>query len=205
MNSLKNDFVGYSKVKLHRYCSNRECNVGNLICDWWTDTRVRLYNATDGWTDAPIALMNAGAIRSSAAIGGLSKLSLSTILPFNNTLFVVHVPGRIISSALEFAVESYSVDEHMRTFLQMSGARVVYNLQKKAGERVESVEVLCSDCMIPFYETIDDHKTYGVIIDQYLHRGGDGFTMFKVRKCYVFPIEIIHSIFPSTISVFRSD
>lgn len=96
-----------------------------------------------------------------------------------------------IRNALEFAIASYTPGGYVRTFLQMSGARVVYNLQKSPGERVKSVEVLCANCTVPQYEAIDDYKTYGVIIDQFLLRGGDGFTMFNVRKHFPFEINSI--------------
>lgn len=180
IDSLTKELIGYSKVKLDRNCSNLECNVGNFISDAWVDTRVRQYNGF-GWTDAAIAFINSGAIRSSAAIGGLSKFSFSTILPFNNTLFMVQVHGLVIKTALEYTVQSYTKDGYIRAFLQMSGVRVVYNLEQKIGQRVQSIEVSCSNCSIPSYEAINYHKTYGVIIDQFIYRGGDGFTMFKVR------------------------
>lgn len=177
--ALTNDVLGISKVELAKNCTNYECNLGNLIADAWVYSRVQQYNGS-GWTDASIAFINAGAIRSAATIGDLSQFSMTTVLPFNNTLFVVQVPGKKIREALEFTVNDYVVGGYVRGFLQMSGVHVVYNLNKPSGQRVQSVEVLCSNCSTPRYEPLDDQKTYGVILESYVYKGGDGFTMFEV-------------------------
>lgn len=182
---LTNDKYGVSKVELARNCTNYECNLGNLITDAWVYSRVQQYNGP-GWTDASIAFVNAGAIRSAARIGDLSQFELSTVLPFNNTLFVVQVPGQIMKAALEYTVSDYVVGGYVRNFLQMSGARVVYNLNKAIGQRVQSVKVLCSNCGTPMYEPLDEGKVYGVILESYVYNGGDGFSMFEVRFSFLF-------------------
>lgn len=172
--------IGYSKVDLERDCFNYECNIGNLITDAWVESRVHQVNST-GWTDASIAFINAGAIRTSATKGGISKFTLSNILPFNNSLLLLpNVSGRAIRTALEYTVKDYEVGGYVRTFFQMSGARVTFDLRKPTGHRLQKVEVLCSNCSIPKYEPLYDFKTYGIIIDSFVYRGGDGFTMFKV-------------------------
>lgn len=181
IDSLTKVMIGYSKVELERGCVNYECNIGNLLTDSWVDTRVRQYNGT-GWTDAAIAFINAGAIRSSASRGGISTFTLSTILPFNNTLLTVNVPGHVIKTALEYTVKDYEVGGYVRTFFQMSGARVVYDMQKATGQRVQSIEVLCANCSIPKYEPLSADKSYGILLDSFVYNGGDGLTMFKVSE-----------------------
>lgn len=185
--ALTKEVYGYSKVDLERNCTNFECNLGNLISDSWIYSRVQQYNGP-GWTDASIAFVNAGAIRSAATIGELSKFALSTVLPFNNTLYVVQVPGRNIKAALEYTVRDYVIGGYIRNFLQMSGVHVVYNLNKAPGQRVESVEVLCSNCGTPVYEPLDLKKVYGVVLESYVYSGGDGFTMFNVCSIFKYPI-----------------
>lgn len=187
--ALTNDIIGVSAVELERKCTRSECNIGNLITDAWVFNRVQQVQRYSGseWTDASIALVTGGAIRSSAAVGEISKFTLSTIIPFNNTLFVVRVPGKVLRSALERAVQGYVVTSenvHASTLFQMSGARVVYDLHKESSERLQSVEVLCSNCNIPSFQPLDDEQTYGVIIEEYIYKGiykGEpGFTMFLV-------------------------
>lgn len=184
--ALTNDIVGISTVELQRKCINSECNIGNLITDALVFNRVQQYNGS-GWSDASMAFVTGGSIRSSGASGDISKYTLSTMIPFNNTLYVVKVPGSVVRAALERAIRDYVVGEDVpiaSTLLQMSGARVVYNLHKEPGRRLQSVNVLCSECSIPSLQPLDDTQTYGVIIEDYvysgIYKGAEGFTMFLV-------------------------
>lgn len=177
--ALTKDVVGDSKVALEFNCRNFECILGNLITDAWIYSRVQQYDGP-GWTDAPLAILNVGGIRSAAGVGNITRFVLSTVLPFNTELNVVNVPGRVLKLAFEKSVEDYVIGGYVRTFLQISGIRAVYNLQKNPGQRVQSLEVLCSNCSVPVYEPLDKNKMYGVIIDSFLYDEGDGFTMFKV-------------------------
>lgn len=178
------DVITRSKVKLDRNCRTFECNLGNFITDAWVYSRLQQYNGP-GWTDASLAFINAGAIRSSAAKGNLTKYILSSVLPFNNELVVINVPGTVLKTVLELMVQDYVANGYRRYFLQMSGIHVVYNLKNQPGNRVDSVEVLCANCTIPSYEPLDEHKMYGIILDSFIQEGGDNFTIFKVSSFYL--------------------
>lgn len=180
VNAFVNDIVAHSKVDLSNDCQRYECNLGNLITDGSVYARAKEYNGTDGWTDAAISIINSGGIRDSIESGNVSKYTLSSILPFENILFRMYVPGHVLKAALEHSVDDFSELYGSRTLLQMSGMHVVYNLNKNIGDRVESVNVLCSNCTIPIYEKLNMNQTYGIMIDTFLHRGGDGYEMFRV-------------------------
>ncbi|XP_031635679.1 protein 5NUC-like [Contarinia nasturtii] len=178
--ALTKDIITYSKVELKNDCRDCDCNIGNLITDAFVYNRVQMYDRSDAaWTDASIAFINAGAIRSGATIGNLSKFTLSTILPFDDRLHIVHIPGREVKKTLEHTMKGFVLGDYTRGYLQMSGVRVVYNLQKEEGQRVHSVEVLCANCTAPTYEPLDEQKTYGVILSTFIFEGGDSFSMFK--------------------------
>lgn len=184
LDSFVRDIAGYTKVELSNECAHGECNLGNLIADGLVHYYVRTNEYKGpGWTDAAIALINSGGIRQPIEIGNVSRFHLSTVLPFENGLLVVNVPGHILKEALERAVELYEEADNIKPFLQMSGMRVVYDLHKNVGNRVQSVDVLCSNCYIPIYEKLNMGQTYGIIIDRFLHAGGDGYTMFQVSLC----------------------
>lgn len=131
-------------------------------------------------------LVTGGSIRSSATVGSISKFTLSTIIPFNNTLYVVRVPGNVVIAALERSVRDYNVGEDVpaSTLFHMSGARAVYDLRKEPGQRLQSLEVRCTNCSIPSFEPINPEHFYGVIIEEYIYsgiyKGETGFTMFLV-------------------------
>jgi hypothetical protein len=56
--------------------------------------------------------------------------------------------------------------------------RVKYNLRKAPGERVVSVETRCAHSRIPHYHHLDVNEEYGLILNQYIADGGDGFRVF---------------------------
>lgn len=170
---------GYSKVKLDGdSCRKAECNAGNMITDAHIYTRLNQYNGTY-WTDASIALLQGGGIRATIPSRNISKFDLKTILPFNNSLLVVNATGSILLAMLEHSVYRYPA--RRGEFMQMSGMRVKYDVSKAPGRRVQSVEVLCTQCNIPSYSLIDPNREYGVILNDFLYNGGDGYTMFQVR------------------------
>lgn len=176
---LTESVIGYSKVLLDggENCRKKECNLGNLIADALIYHRVNQYNGTF-WTDASISLVQGGGIRAPANVGTLTKFDLKTILPFNNTMYIVNITGTSLRQVLEHSVYHYTGDRG--EFLQMSGMRVVYNLKKEPGHRVETVLVLCTECGVPQYSKLDENKVYRVIISRFLYIGGDGYSMFEV-------------------------
>lgn len=98
-----------------------------------------------------------------------------TTTPFENLLHNIELQGKIIREALEFSV----ADEKSVMLLQMSGLKVVYDMERKPYDRIVSLDVLCRICVrdIPRYEPIDDEKFYRVSVPSFLAEGGDGFTM----------------------------
>lgn len=174
------DIAGTAKVDLLRSsCAAGECILGNLIADSQVHTRALQYVGS-GWTDASVAIVQSGIIYDSALASGISRYELISILPFDNKLLVVNIPGQILKLALEKSVEHLPTTEYLNEFLQLSGLRVVYKIQKKKGERVDSVEVLCSNCSTPVYEKLNLTQNYSVILDAFTYNEGNNYTMFKV-------------------------
>lgn len=170
--------IGYAKVHLDGHsCRIEECNLGNLITDAHIYKRVNQYNGTY-WTDAAIALLQGGGIRAAFQAGLMTKFDLKSILPFNNTMYVVNITGKVLIDLLEHSVELYNGDRG--EFMQMSGLRVIYDMEKMPGHRVVSAEALCAECEIPSYSQVDPNKEYGVVISDFLYNGGDGYSMFAV-------------------------
>lgn len=172
--------IGRTKVQLDASnCRLVECNIGNLISDAFFRTRVNQYDGPY-LTDTPIAFVASGDIRASTKIGEITRFDLETVLPFENQLLAVNVTGKMVKEVLEHSVEQYVVQGPRGEFLQVSGLKVVFNITKSPGQRVESVKVLCSTCEVPFYEPLDLNREYGVLLSSFIKDGGDGFIMFKV-------------------------
>ena len=63
--------------------------------------------------------------------------------------------------------------------LQVSGARLVYNLTREVGSRLVSAEVSCDDCDGDRLEALEDDKVYNIVTLNYLLNGGAGYTMLE--------------------------
>ncbi|EDS27505.1 5' nucleotidase [Culex quinquefasciatus] len=63
--------------------------------------------------------------------------------------------------------------------IQISGLQVVYNMTEPRGSRVQSVNVRCSDCLVPRYDPLDPFKYYRVAANSHMTGGGGGYTMFE--------------------------
>ena len=76
---------------------------------------------------------------------------------------------------MEFSV----ANEKSLILLQVSGLRIVYNLQNLPYNRTVSIDALCRVCdnNTPKYEPIVAEKFYRVSLPSFLANGGDGFTM----------------------------
>lgn len=195
---LTQKLIGHSKVLLEgNECRRIECNLGNMIADSYIHKRVTQYVGPQ-WTDAAIAIIQGGGVRASTQAGNITKFDLKTVLPFNNTLVLINITGAVLLQAFEHAVEHYTGDRG--EFLQVSGARIVYDMSKESGHRVESVEVRCADCEIPSYSKLDTNKEYGLILSEFIYDRGDGFNMFQVRLkrlAVFYPLFLVPFLFPA--------
>lgn len=91
-----------------------------------------------------------------------------TVLPFQNTLSTFQVSGAAIVAALENGVGQ--IEEGAGRFPQVAGMSYAFDVAKPAGERVSDVMVGGAP--------IDMDKVYGVVSNNYVRNGGDGYAMF---------------------------
>ncbi|WP_282063254.1 bifunctional metallophosphatase/5'-nucleotidase [Roseobacter litoralis] len=145
-------------------CRARECEMGNLIAD------AMLARVQDQGIE--IALQNGGGIRASIDAGEVTKGEVLTVLPFQNTLSTFKVTGATIVAALENAVSQH--EEGAGRFLQVAGISYAFDVSQPAGSRISAVMVGGAP--------IDLEKLYGVVSNDYVRNGGDGFDMFKTAQ-----------------------
>ncbi|SFR43996.1 5'-nucleotidase [Yoonia tamlensis] len=142
-------------------CRAMECSGGNLIADAMLD-RV----ADQGIS---IAIANSGGIRASIDAGDVTMGEVLTVLPFQNTLSTFFVSGETVVAALENGVSQ--IEEGAGRFPQVAGITFTVDASAEAGSRV-------SDVMVGG-EAIDLAATYGLVSNNYVRNGGDGYAMFK--------------------------
>ena len=150
-------------------CRVQECPMGNLVADSMLD-RVRDQGIQ-------IAIANAGGIRASIDKGEVTMGQVLTILPFQNTLSTFHIKGQIIIDALENGVSQ--VEDVKGRFPQVAGLSFTWDPTVGPNEgRIQ--EVLVGGV------AIDPDAVYGVVSNNYVRNGGDGYRMFTTDAMDVY-------------------
>ncbi|NVJ94759.1 MAG: 5'-nucleotidase C-terminal domain-containing protein [Marivivens sp.] len=147
-------------VGVREDCRARECAMGSLIAD------AMLARVAD--QGIQIAIQNGGGIRASIDAGPVTMGEVLTVLPFQNTLSTFQVSGETMVAALENGASQW--EEGAGRFPQVAGMSFTVDPSKPAGERVSDVMVAGSP--------IDPAATYGVVSNNYVRNGGDGYGMF---------------------------
>ena len=168
LEEIRSEVVAETDVPLEgsrEVCRAEECTLGNLIADAMLE-RVR-----DQGID--VAIQNGGGIRASIDAGEITMGEVLTVLPFQNTLATFTLTGQGILDALENGVSE--VEEGAGRFPQVAGMRFTWDASAEPGSRIVSVEV--SDGA-GGYAPIDPDATYGVVSNNFLRGGGDGYATF---------------------------
>lgn len=144
-----------------KFCRAEECQMGSLIADAMLD-RVKDQGIE-------VAIQNGGGIRASIDAGPVTMGEVLTVLPFQNTLSTFKVSGAVLKDALENGVSQ--IEEGAGRFPQVAGMTFGFDASKPAGDRI--TEVLVNGA------PLDMEKVYGVVSNNYVRNGGDGYDMFK--------------------------
>ncbi|GGX52018.1 multifunctional 2',3'-cyclic-nucleotide 2'-phosphodiesterase/5'-nucleotidase/3'-nucleotidase [Tateyamaria omphalii] len=145
-------------------CRVQECAMGSLIADAML-ARVKEQGVE-------IAIQNGGGIRASIDSGEITMGEVLTVLPFQNTLSTFQVSGQAMVDALENGVSQ--IEEVKGRFPQVAGMSFAFDASKPVGERVSDVMVGGAP--------IDPAKVYGVVSNNYVRNGGDGYAMFTTAE-----------------------
>ncbi|NKX44593.1 bifunctional metallophosphatase/5'-nucleotidase [Roseicyclus persicicus] len=149
-------------------CRAMECPMGNLVADAMLD-RVRAQGID-------VAIQNGGGLRASIDAGEVTMGEVLTVLPFQNTLATFQLSGAGIVAALENGLSQ--VADGAGRFPQVAGMRYVWNPDAEPGSRVVSVEIETADGFVP----LDPEATYGVVSNNYMRGGGDGYSVFTTAE-----------------------
>jgi len=180
--------VGRSHVYLdgvESSCRMKECNMGNFVNDAFVYNFINKGRKPSDrfWSKYPMAINSGGNLRtsfnSSENNGIITLGDLYAFIPFENTAVSVRVTGKTLRAMFEHSMSAY--DTEMKRvegrFLQVSGIKVVYDASKPVGQRVHSLKARCGDCEIPTLHDVVDTETYSFITNDYLTKGGDGYSM----------------------------
>ena len=149
-------------------CRQIECTMGNLVAEAMLD-RVKDQGVT-------IAIANGGGLRASIDAGPVTMGEVLTVLPFQNTLSTFTVTGDVVLAALENGVSQ--VEEGAGRFPQVAGLKYTFDPAQPAGSRVSDVMVNEGGAWV----ALDTAKEYGLVSNNYVRGGGDGYRMFRGAK-----------------------
>ncbi|MGF1660475.1 MAG: bifunctional metallophosphatase/5'-nucleotidase [Rubrimonas sp.] len=169
--ALKGQVVGEASAPIdgsRETCRLAECQMGVLVTDALLD-RARPLGAA-------IAITNGGGLRASIDAGPVTMGEVLTVLPFQNTMATFTASGAEILAALENGVSK--VEEQAGRFPQVAGLRFTWSAAKPAGARILSVEVETAEGWAP----LDPAADYGVVSNNYMRNGGDGYAMFREAR-----------------------
>lgn len=139
-----------------------------------------LWKARQGKLDAQIAVLNGGSIIKGLPSGNISAGQAFDLLPYSNHLVMLELTGREIKKALSSGVARACVRRGRGgMFPYVGGLR--YAIRKKQG-RVAGIAGLTVQTTDGQWLPLDDRKTYRVIMNEYIARGGDGYTVFAQAK-----------------------
>ncbi|MCV2880541.1 bifunctional metallophosphatase/5'-nucleotidase [Actibacterium sp. XHP0104] len=149
-------------------CRVKECAMGNLVAD------AMLARVAD--QGVQIAIQNGGGLRASIDAGEVTMGEVYTVLPFQNTLATFQTSGQTVIDALENGVSQ--VEESGGRFPQVAGLSFVFDPAAQPGSRVSQVMVGGAP--------IDPAATYGVVTNNFVRNGGDGYKMFTADAMNVY-------------------
>ncbi len=144
-----------------KFCRAVECPMGSAIAD------AMLARVKDQGID--VAIQNGGGIRASIDAGEITMGEVLTVLPFQNTLSTFQVSGAVLKEALENGVSQ--IEEGAGRFPQVAGMTYAFDAKLPAGGRITDVTIGGAP--------LDMDKVYGVVSNNYVRNGGDGYKMFK--------------------------
>lgn len=149
-------------------CRAQECEMGNLVADAMLD-RVKDQGVQ-------VAIQNGGGLRASIDAGEITMGEVLAVLPFQNTLATFQLKGADIVASLENGVSQ--IEDGGGRFAQVAGLRFSFDPSVPSNEgRIQSVEVNEDGTWVP----IDPDKTYGVVSNNFMRNGGDGYALFKTN------------------------
>ena len=147
-------------------CRAMECEMGNLVAEALLD-RVKDQGVS-------VAIYNGGGLRASIDAGEITMGEVLSVLPFQNVVSTFELRGSDVIAALESGVSQ--IEDGKGRFPQVAGLRYSIDLTALPNSgRISDVEIRTADG----YEPIDPAAMYGIVSNDFVRGGGDGYSVFE--------------------------
>lgn len=151
-----NEKIAETAVNLSK--DGQNSNLGNLLADF-------TFEAGDAWlkknghsTGADAAVINIGGIRSAIGKGDILMKHIYEIMPFENEVMVVKIPGSQMPALFDYFVNTQKNNPVSHLYIETDGGKSVKNLINNS--------------------PIDPAKDYYIVTSDYLALGGDNMAFF---------------------------
>jgi 2',3'-cyclic-nucleotide 2'-phosphodiesterase (5'-nucleotidase family) len=148
-----NEVIGRAPAELNGRTGKVETNLGNFVADLQQQQAASL-------TGKPVdmGVITRGGLRASIPRGDIKVGDIFEVMPFENELLVLTLPGATVEQMFRYAAE--------RKTLSVSNA--TYTIQNNQPEHI-----------LIGGRPLDPQRTYTIAISDYLANGGDDMTFLK--------------------------
>ncbi|KAA5536269.1 hypothetical protein F0919_00970 [Taibaiella lutea] len=145
MDTIMNEIIGYSDVPLSK--AQPECTLGNFMTD------AQLQYAQKRYPKVVISVINYGGIRLPyVGPGAISKGKIYEIMPFDNMLTIVDIPGKTLRQFCN----------HMASYGGWPITGLTYSIKGKEAENI-----------LVNGQPVNDQIIYETALSDYIANGGD--------------------------------
>ncbi|SKC81093.1 5'-nucleotidase C-terminal domain-containing protein [Maledivibacter halophilus] len=135
----------------------------SLLGKWVTDIMRKEANCQ-------VAIQNGGGLRTSLLEGNITMGDLYEIIPFDNTLVTMELPGEDLKKAIDHGILNPKVTDG-----QFSGLKVEYNGNKEFGNRITSITLEDGT-------PLEMDKYYTVVVNDFMITGGDEYDFSNAKN-----------------------
>lgn len=121
-------------------------------------------------THVQVAIQNGGGLRRTMAAGDITVGDLYEIMPFDNYLVTLELPGWELKKAIDHGINNPSITDG-----QFSGLAVTYDPKAEEGKRITSITLEDGT-------PIKDDTYYTIVINDFMLTGGDKYDFSKARN-----------------------
>jgi len=193
LNFVLFDLITHDKNN-NRIIRKQETNLGNLVSDAYL-------KESQKYAKVDISFANGGSIRSAINAGNITVGNVRDVLPFNNELCIIEVPGQTILDALEFSASKYPGENG--GFLHPSGLTYAIDPEVETSVVTDEKNFFMSvtgdrrvHSVLVNGEPIDPEKKYKVTGDNYfLIKNGDGYVFNNtiiINRSYGLPSDLFN-------------
>lgn len=157
-----------------------ECNHNQRIIQHGGDAQQfvaqALLEQANQYFHADLALINAGGVRIDMAPGPLLVKDVYSLLPFNNTLVQLKIPGSTLRAALKSALQAaLGSGRHTGAYPYAAGMRWTVDATRPDVAVVSEIEIVDTNGR---YVPIDPDRLYSVATIDFIADGKDHYTPF---------------------------